>query len=108
MMEITVVRKEGKATGWVFEVILSGSGKSVMERVPPLQEVEASFHTVSLEKAYYERLTQGSVTPERLVEISFKFLLERESKESILRHFDLPRIGSYFPEYEREIKSRLK
>ena len=38
---------------------------------------------------------------------SFEFLLEREPKESILRQFDLPLIGRYFPEYEREIKKRL-
>ena len=42
-----------------------------------------------------------------LVEASFAFLLERETKESILREFDLPVIGRYFPEYEPEIGRRL-
>jgi hypothetical protein len=45
--------------------------------------------------------------PERLVRRSFEFLLERESKESILRSFELPVIGRYFPEYEGEIRRRL-
>ena len=44
---------------------------------------------------------------EPLLHHSFEFLLEREPKESILRRFDLPLIGHYFPEYEREIRSRL-
>ena len=42
-----------------------------------------------------------------LVEASFAFLLERETKESILREFDLIVIGRYFPDYEREIGHRL-
>jgi hypothetical protein len=41
------------------------------------------------------------------VEESFRFLLEREPKESILRRFNLTVISRYFPEYEREIKTRL-
>lgn len=42
-----------------------------------------------------------------LVQTSFEFLLEREAKESILRTFELPVIGRYFPEYEAQIKKRL-
>ena len=33
------------------------------------------------------------------------FLLAREPRESILGRFDLPLIGRYFPEYEREISA---
>ena len=44
---------------------------------------------------------------ETLLERSFEFLLERESNTSILRRFDLPVIGSYFPEYERTIRGML-
>jgi len=35
-----------------------------------------------------------------------EFLLERESKESILRAFALPEIVRYFAEFEREIGKR--
>jgi hypothetical protein len=35
---------------------------------------------------------------------SFRFLLAREPKESILRSFGLSTIVRYFPEFEREIK----
>jgi hypothetical protein len=49
----------------------------------------------------------AEVAPERLLTESFRFLLEREPKESILRRFDLPVIERYFPEYPREIRKRL-
>lgn len=65
-------------------------------------------HRVSLSKADHERLVGDSgASPERLVSASFRFLLEREPKESILRSFDLTVISRYFPEYEREIRKRL-
>ena len=64
-------------------------------------------HRVTLTPAYYQQLTKKRVTPEVLVEKSFRFLLERESNTSILRRFDLPVIGQYFPEYERVIKGML-
>jgi hypothetical protein len=49
----------------------------------------------------------GQATAERLVEASFEFLLERESKESILRSFNLSDIERYFPEYPKQIRQRL-
>lgn len=65
-------------------------------------------HKVTVQPSYYEKLTGGRVTVETLVEKSFEFLLERESNTSILRSFDLPVIGRYFPEYESTIQQRLK
>ncbi len=76
-----------------FEVSLEG---------PP-----ATKHLVSLSEAYYQKLTQGRVSREDLISRSFEFLLERERNTSILRSFELPVIGRYFPEYEREIQRRL-
>jgi hypothetical protein len=64
-------------------------------------------HHVTLHKTDYERLSGGQVGPEALVRESFRFLLEREPKESILRSFDLTVIGRYYPAYEREIAGRL-
>jgi hypothetical protein len=64
-------------------------------------------HSVSLKAAYYEKLTGKRISEEALVEQSFRFLPEREPKESILREFDLPIIGRYFPDYESEIRKRL-
>ena len=48
-------------------------------------------------------LRRARTIPIDLVRRSFAFLLEREPKESILRSFDLPEIGRYFPDYERTI-----
>ena len=64
-------------------------------------------HTVTVELSYYEKLTGGRVPAEKLVKKSFEFLLERESNTSILRTFDLPVIGRYFPEYEGTIRKML-
>ena len=49
----------------------------------------------------------NGVAPQALVEESFTFLLEREPATSIMREFSLSVIPRYFPEYEREMKSRL-
>lgn len=66
-----------------------------------------SQHTVSLKPGYYEKLTEKQISQQALIERSFRFLLERESKESILKEFDLSLISRYFPEYESEIKKSL-
>ena len=63
-------------------------------------------HTVTIDQDYYYRLTQGAVPEEKLIEESFKFLLDRESKESILRRFNLKVINRYFPEYEKIIREK--
>jgi hypothetical protein len=60
-------------------------------------------HEVTVGDAEVGRLAPGAATPDDLVRRSFEFLLQREPKESILRRFELPVIGRYFPEYERTI-----
>lgn len=47
-------------------------------------------------------------SPERLIEASFRFLLEREPKEAILASFDLGQIAAYYPEYPAEIRERIR
>ena len=66
-----------------------------------------SQHLVTLDDAYYHLLTQGKITKEGLIRKSFQFLLERESKESILHSFNLQMIKRYFPEYEEEMSSSM-
>ena len=66
-----------------------------------------STHRVTLTQADYRRLTAGKIEPQELIRLSFEFLLAREPKESILPEFDLPLIGRYFPEYERELKRKI-
>jgi hypothetical protein len=76
-------------------------------RVQVVESGTKSTHQVTLDPKDYARLAGGAVEPEELIRKSFQFLLERESKESILGRFDLSVISRYFPEYEREIKNRL-
>jgi len=66
-----------------------------------------STHDVAVDPKDCARLAGEMASPEELIRKSFEFLLERESKESILGRFDLTVIGRYFPEYDREIKRRL-
>jgi hypothetical protein len=63
--------------------------------------------TVSADDATALAAASDITDVERLVYETFDFLLEHEPKESILRTFDLSVVGTYFPEYEHEIRSRL-
>ena len=60
-------------------------------------------HLVELDRDEYQNLTDGKISPEELIQCSFEFLLERESKESILNRFNVSVISRYFPEYSSEI-----
>jgi hypothetical protein len=93
MAEIQVSTTEGD-DGYEFVVsVVEGSSET--------------HHRVTLKKSDYQELVGGKASPQALVEESFRFLLEREPKESILRSFDLMVIGHYFPQYKREIVKRL-
>ena len=64
-------------------------------------------HHVTISREMCERLTAGKHTPERCLEAAFRFLLDREPKESILGRFDVTVISRYFPEFERELPHYL-
>jgi hypothetical protein len=64
-------------------------------------------HEVTIPAGYLEKLGVAGVAPERVLEASFRFLLEREPNTSILRAFALPVIAQYFSEYEGEIAERV-
>ena len=66
-----------------------------------------SRHHVTLARDSCKRLTMGTHTPEDCIKAAFQFLLDREPKESILRHFDVTVISRYFPEFERELPRYL-
>ncbi|MGH7564120.1 MAG: hypothetical protein ACREK5_06830 [Gemmatimonadota bacterium] len=67
----------------------------------------SSEHRVTATAEQVERFGAGA-EPATLIEESFRFLLEREPKESILGRFELPVIARYFPEYPEEIRRRLE
>ncbi len=64
-------------------------------------------HDVSLPADYLDELGLADVDRRMLVVESFRFLLEREPKESIMRSFELSVIQRYFPEYPDEIRARM-
>ena len=90
-----------------IEVKASAQGDQHEYQVTVSERGSQTQHRVTLCTADYQRLAGSKASPEELVAESFRFLLEREPKESILRSFDLTVISRYFPEYEREIARRL-
>jgi len=83
---------------------VSHSGGDVW--VVSVQSAVNTKHTVRVSAGDLAELVPGGTAEELLTE-SFRFLLEREPNTSILRSFDLPLIGQYFPEYKQEIRTRL-
>jgi cytochrome P450 len=84
------VRRTGEGDPLEFEVIVrEGKGET--------------RHDVTMSREICERLTAGKHTPEHCLEAAFRFLLDREQKESILARFDVTVISRYFPEFEREL-----
>ena len=70
------------------------------------EDGSATHHEVTVWPSDVERYAPGA-TPETLLEASFRFLLEREPKEAILRRFELPVIERYFREYPAQIASMV-
>jgi hypothetical protein len=92
MIEVRRINERGSLN---FEVIVrEGEGET--------------RHNVTMSREMSERLTAGRHTPERCLEAAFRFLLDREPKESILGRFDLTVISRYFPEFERELPHYLE
>jgi hypothetical protein len=77
-------------------------------RVTLTDERGSGEHDVRVAARDLERLAPGASTPDDLVRRSFAFLLEREPRQSILRSFDLPLIGRYFPDYEASIAAHRR
>ena len=91
MTDIEVTSRTGP-DGWACRVRVTDDDGSTSE------------HDVAVAREDLARLAPGADDPTDLVHRSFLFLLAREPKESILRSFDLPVIGRYFPEFVRVIR----
>jgi hypothetical protein len=90
-----------------IDVVRTEDGDPFVFQVTVMEQTGQTRHRVTLRRTDYERLSGGAASPETLVSESFRFLLEREPKEAILRSFDLLIIGRYFPEFEGTIQNRL-
>ena len=62
-------------------------------------------HLVTLKDEIFQKLTQKKITKEKLVYLSFKFLLKKERNTQILREFELQVILEYFSDYMENVKS---
>lgn len=99
MDPVNIVDQERIESGWKFVVDVGRED---------LEDDVITFN-VAVDEDYYDYLVAGlnDVSPEKLVEKTFEFLLSREPKESILRNFDLDVVGNYFDDYESEIVKLL-
>lgn len=91
----------------MIEVRRTGEGDSLEFEVVVREGRGETRHHVTMSQETCERLTAGKHTPERCLEAAFRFLLDREPKESILSRFDVLVISRYFPEFERELPRYL-
>lgn len=87
------------------EIQVTKEGSDVY-RVRVRDDDGSTEHRVTATAEHLRTYAPGAKT-ESLIEESFRFLLEREPKESILGRFELPVIARYFPEYPEEIRRRL-
>jgi hypothetical protein len=97
-------------------VIVSGDPMprlTVTEQTPGAFVVEVSSgrttttHQVAVPHGLAAKIGGPGTTDQRLVEESFRFLLEREANTSILRAFEIEKIGGYFPEWTDDMRRRL-
>jgi hypothetical protein len=91
MAEIDVRTTREDDDGFQFSVTVEEAGTT-------------SAHQVTVSRRDLERWGTTFSSPEEFVTRCFEFLLEREPKESILSRFDVSQIGSYFPEFEDQIR----
>ena len=95
---VTLPPSEDNSSSWRYHVEITESDGSGSE----------TTHQVTMRKDYYMDLTEkGRIIPEEFIKKSFEFLLDRESRDSILQQFDISQINDYFPEYETQIKKAL-
>jgi hypothetical protein len=94
MEEIVIDRTSEDEEGFEFRVcVIDGTDRTV--------------HDVSLTRVDYEGFDFAAKSPERIVELCFGFLLEREPKESIHSQFELRALPEIFPEFRDEVRLRI-
>lgn len=89
------VREASHEPQWTFDVTVTDHDGS------------ATTHRVTMTKKEYDDLTNTAVTPHETIETAFRFLLDHEQKESILKTFSLSTISRYFPEFPVQFHAYL-
>ncbi|KAF0131467.1 MAG: hypothetical protein FD139_2070 [Methylocystaceae bacterium] len=78
---------------FVFDVTVRDQGSETQHRVTLSQNDLLRFG--------------GGADAQRFISAAFRFLLDREAKESILARFDMSDVAGYFPEFEQKLPEYL-
>ncbi|HEY4113834.1 MAG TPA: hypothetical protein VGM17_07205 [Rhizomicrobium sp.] len=89
-----------------IEVRLEPESAPARFQVTVLERDTQTRHQVRLAPSFHQRIA-GRMPPEAVIEAAFRFLLDREPRESILPTFDISVISRYFPEFDRELPRYL-
>jgi hypothetical protein len=89
-----------------IEARMIGGGDPLVFDVKVREGAGETRHRVTLSKNDFERLS-GGADAENFIDAAFRFLLDREAKESILARFDVSVISHYFPEFEQKLPEYL-
>jgi hypothetical protein len=92
MEKISIISREKRGNGYLFLVRIG--------------DKDYTEHKVSIPFSYLKSPLEDIPKKDLIIE-SFRFLLDREPKENILKSFELEDIGRYFPEYEDYIKEKF-
>ncbi|MEO1237473.1 MAG: hypothetical protein AAFX76_11860 [Planctomycetota bacterium] len=94
MAEIEVGPETEGDASWSYEVTVFDAGR-------------AHRFSVTLGFQDYDLWSRGRVSPSRVVEAAFEFLLANEPAGAILSKFDCSVIRRYFPAVDEELPKRI-
>lgn len=94
MPEIEIGPEQEKPNHWAYHVRVFDAGRT-------------HEYDVTLSFQDYDHWSRGRVSPSRVVQAAFEFLLEREPASSILAKFDCSVIRRYFPDVDRELPKKV-
>lgn len=95
MAEIEVGQETDCGASWSYGVSVFEGGR-------------VHRHAVTLSYQDYDLWCRGRVSPSRVVEAAFRFLLENEPADAILPKFDCSVIRRHFPDVDKQLPQRLR
>ena len=94
MPDIEIASEREEPNAWSYEVRVFADGQT------------HHFH-VRLSWQDYDLWSHGRVSPSRVVDALFRFLLAREAPEQILARFDCALVRRYFGDVDRELPALI-
>lgn len=89
-----------------MKILVTAKDQNTFEVI--VTTVSTTTHIVTVSDTIHDKLTDGKISKETLLEKSFEFLLEREPNTSILLQFEIEVISKYFSDYESVASNWLK